>query len=296
MMKLIALLLSLIFLSPSYGATIYHWVDRNGIQNFTDDYDRIPFAYRNEVHLRVIEDTPEKGLLPTPRAMSQKEETKKDVFGLGKEWWRKKVQPWERQLEEASENYEIKDKEYLEESKTLITRKFGSHQLFKSTILGMDRLRVERDRYEARLIEAKEVLKTISKEAEESGADPEWVTGGSELLQPASVKAEGIRMDAYGGDEAWWRGEVLARRERLKEAVEKYEQAYEKYSKSIEELGPWRFGGMSLTQYQMFSCRLDTINSEMAGYEAQIVEASERLKKFLKEAEESKVNPDWVKQ
>ena len=54
-------------------------------------------------------------------------------------------------------------------------------------------------------------------------------------------------------------------------------------------------GGMSLTQYQMFSGRLDAINGEMAGYEAQVAEASKGLKKLLKEAEESKVNPDWVK-
>ena len=43
------------------------------------------------------------------------------------------MQPWEGQLEEASENYQIKDEEYLEESKTLITRRLGSRQQFKST-------------------------------------------------------------------------------------------------------------------------------------------------------------------
>jgi len=296
MVKAISLLAIFLTFSPSFGTTIYQWVDRDGVHNFTDDYERIPFAYRNQVHSRVVEDTPEKESPPTPRATSQKEKMKRDIFGLGEEWWREKVQPWEGQLKEASENYQIKEEEVLEESKTLIIRKFGSHQQFKSTILGMERLREERARYEARLIEAKEALKRVSKDAEESGAEPEWVTGGSKLQQPASLKAEGITTDAYGRDEAWWRGKVLTRREQLKEAVENYEKAYEKYSKSIEELGPWRFGRLSLTQYQMFSCRLDAINSEMTGYEAQVAEASERLKKLLKEAEESKVNPDWVKQ
>jgi tetratricopeptide (TPR) repeat protein len=241
-----------------------------------------------------VDDTPEKEPC-RPKATPQKEETKRDIFG-GEEWWREKVQPWEGQLKVASENYKIKEEKFLEESKTLIIRKFGSHQQFKSTILGMERLRKERARYEARLIEAKEALKRVSKDAEESGAEPEWVTGGSKLQRPASLKAEGITTDAYGRDEAWWRDKIFTRREQLEEAVENYEKAYEKYSKSIEELSPWRFGRLSLTQYQMFSCRLDAINSEMTGYEAQVAEASERLKKLLKEAEESKVNPDWVKQ
>ena len=242
----------------------------------------------------MVEDTPEAEpvVLPvTPKAAPQREETKKDIYGLGEEWWREKVRPWQKQFEEASEDYETKNKELLEESKTLIIRKFGSYQQFKSAIVGIDRVKEERDRYEARLIEAQEMLKKISREAEESGADPDWVTGASEPRQTASL----TMTDAYGRDEPWWREKMFIQRLQLKEAVENYEKAYEKYIRDVEELGPSRFGRLSLTQYQMFSGRLDALNNEMEKYQAQIAEASESLKGLLRDAEESKANPDWVK-
>jgi hypothetical protein len=73
------------------------------------------------------------------------------------------------------------------------------------------------------------------------------------------------------------------------------DKAYEKYSKEVEALGPSRFRRLSLTQYQMISCRLEILNSEMARYQLQITEANEMLRRLLKEAEESRANPEWVK-
>jgi hypothetical protein len=228
-----------------------------------------------------------------PKAAPRKEEVKKDILGLGEEWWRDKVRPWEGQLGEASENYRAANQEFLNESDKLILRKYGSHQQFKSTILRMDRIREERAKYEAKVIEAEVMLQKISREAEESKADPDWLTGASTPGQRAvSYTAE---MDIYGQDEAWWREKVLTQREQLKEAVEKYEKIYEEYSKEAEKLGPSRFGRLSLTQYQMTSGRLDILKDEMAKYRLQISEATEMLKKLVKEAEESKADPDWVK-
>lgn len=294
--KAILLLILLFFFSPSYGATIYQWVDNNGTYNFTDDYQKIPSAYRNQAHLKKMEDVPEMGspaLPSTPKAAPRKEEVKKDILGLGEEWWREKVRLWEGQLGEASENYRAADQEFLNESDKLILRKYGSHQQFKSTILGMGRIREERAKYEAKVIEAEVMLQKISREAEESKADPDWLTGASTPGQRAvSYTAE---MDIYGQDEAWWREKVLTQREQLKEAVEKYEKIYEEYSKEAEKLGPSRFGRLSLTQYQMISGRLDILKGEMAKYRLQISEATEMLKKLVKEAEESKADPEWVK-
>ena len=296
MAKVISLLILLFFFSSSYGATIYQWVDIKGTHNFTDDYEKVPSAYRNQVHLKEMEDIPEIGLpgLPsTSKAAPRKEEVKKDILGLGEEWWREKVHPWEGQLGEASENYRAANEEFLGESDKLILRKFGSHQQFKSTILGMDRIREERARYEAKVIEAEEILEKITREAEELGADPDWLTGASTPGQRASLNT--AEMDIYGQDEAWWRQKVLTQREQLKEAVENYEKVYKEYSKEAEKLGPSRFGRLSLTQYQMTSGRLDILKDEMAKYRFQMSEASEMLKKLLKEAEESKADPDWVK-
>ena len=88
---------------------------------------------------------------------------------------------------------------------------------------------------------------------------------------------------------------MLAQRDQLKEAVENYEKAYKEYSEEAERLGPSRFGRLSLTQYQMTGIRLEGLREEMARRRLQVSEATETLKKLLKEAEESKADPDWVK-
>jgi hypothetical protein len=294
--KTILFLILLSFVSPSYGATIYQWVDNHGTYNFTDDHEKVPSAYRNQVRVKNMEDFPEMGppaVPSTSKAAPRREEVKKDILGLGEEWWREKARPWEGNLEEASENYRATNEQFLNESDNLILRKFGSHQQFKSTILGMERIKEERAIYEAKVIEAEGMLERISREAEESKADPDWLTGAPTPGQRASLyRAD---MDTYGRDEAWWRQKVLTQRDQLKEAVENYEKVYKEYSKEAERLGPSRFGRLSLTQYQMTSLRLDSLRDEIARYRLQVSEATETLKKLLKEAEESKADPDWVK-
>jgi hypothetical protein len=294
--KAILFLILLFFVSPSYGATVYQWVDNNGTYNFTDDHEKIPSAYRNQVRVKKMEDFPEMAppaLPSTPKAAPQKEEFKKDILGLGEEWWREKVRPWEGQLEEASENYQAAKEEFLKESDLLILRKFGSHQQFKSTIIEMNNLKRERAKYEAEVIQAEGMLEKISREAKEFQADPDWLTAASTSGQRGSLYT--AEVDIYGQDEAWWREKVLTQREQLKEAVENYEKVYKEYSKEAERLGPSRFGGLSLTQYQMTSLRLESLNEDMARYRLRISEATETLRKLLKEAEESTADPDWLK-
>jgi hypothetical protein len=76
---------------------------------------------------------------------------------------------------------------------------------------------------------------------------------------------------------------VLTQREQLKESVENYQKVYKEYSKEAEKLGRSRFGGLSLTQYQMTSLRLDVLKDEMAKYRLQINEVTETLKKLLED-------------
>jgi tetratricopeptide (TPR) repeat protein len=271
-------------------------VDNNGTYNFTDDHEKIPFAYRNQVRVKKMEDFPQiavPALPSTPKAAPQREEVKKDILGLGEEWWREKVHPWERQLKEASENYQAANEEFSKESDLLILRKFGSHQQFKSTIIGMNNIKWERAKYEAEVIQAEEMLERISREAEELQADPDWLKGVSMSGQRAFLHT--AEVDIQGEDGAWWREKVLTQRERVKEAVENYEKVYEEYNKIAEKLGPSRFGGLSLTQSQMTAVRLETLKGEMTNYRLEINEATETLKKLLEEAEESKVHPNWLK-
>jgi len=292
MSRAIALFIVLFFFSPSYGATIYQWVDKNGTYNFVDDYEKVPSAYRDQVHLKKLEDVLEVG---PPEAAPQPKEARKDRFGQGEEWWREKVGPWERQLEEASENYQMANQEFLKESDNLILRKYGSHQQFVFGVLGMYRMRWRRAAYEAKVIEAKEMLKKISREAEESKADPQWLQGTSAVGYAGSVETTETDADIYGGDGAWWKEKLFTLREQLRGAVENYEKTYGEYMEIADKLGPSRFGGMSLTQYQMMSNRLDILSSEMARYQVEITEAEEMIKKLVKEAEVSKANPNWVK-
>lgn len=289
-----AILILTLFLFPSYlnGATFYHWVDENGTDNFTDDYQKVPSEYLNQVRVRVMEDIPETQppiLPPTARATPQKEEAKReDALGFQEERQREKELSLERQLKEDSEGYETANKAYLGESDKLIERRYGSHQQYKSTILGMSILREERNRYEAKLTEAKEWLKKISGESDSDG-----LANGS-ALQLDSSNGVRIERDIYGRNRTWWRDKVFAQGEQLKEAVENYEKAYKAYSKEIDTLGSSRFGELSLTQYQMISTRLSVLKGEMERYEAQITEVNEGLRKLVKEAEESKANLDWV--
>ena len=279
-------------------AEVYKWVDDKGTIHFTDDYGNIPSAYREQHKVEIREDIQEEKASSEPRKIipgSKEERAKTDVYRQEEEWWRGRARPWEQQLKEASENYELTNKEFMGESGQLILRKFGSRQQFKSTFIRLDSIKEERSKYEAQIIQAEDMLEKISRAAEESKVDLDRGIGVLTSYQSDSSGTAEIERDIYGSNEAWWRQKLPTVREKLKDAVQNYRKAYEEYSKNIEKLGPYRFGGLSLTQYQLNSCRLEFLDNEMGRYQAQINEANEMLKKLLKEAEESKANPEWVK-
>jgi len=295
---IIALTTGLLMIPFLIHAEVYKWTDDKGTIHFTDDYSNIPSSYRTQLRVEIRRDIQEEGTPLEPQKIifrSKEEQTKTDLYRQEEAWWRGKVSTWEKQLNEASENYELTNKEFLEESSNLVVRKFGSHQQFKSAILRMDRVKEERSKHEAKIIEAEGMLEKISREAEESKADPDWLIAVLTPYQSALSGTVEIERDIYGRDEAWWRQKVFTVREKLKDAVQNYKRSYEEYSKNVEKLGPSRFGGLSLTQYQMNSCRLDILSNEMAEYQTQIAEVKEMLNKLIKEAEESKANPIWLK-
>jgi hypothetical protein len=298
MVKVLLFLLSLVFLSPSYAATIYYWVDKKGVANFTDTYERIPSEYRSQIQIRVMEDashTESPVQASTPKVALQKEEERKDILGQGEEkWLRERAHPWEKQLKEGKENLEAAREEFVAESEKLIIRKFGSHQQFKSTILNLEGIKEVAAKHEAQIAEAKDWLERLSKEAEESKANPEWPRGVSVLQITPSDRPE-TKTDIYGRDEVWWRGQFNSKAEELTQAIQDYERTYEEYIKKVESLGPSRFGRMSLTQYQMMSGRLENLSNEMAEHQARIIEIKNTVKKLTKEAEEFKANLDWLK-
>ena len=156
-------------------------------------------------------------------------------------------------------------------------------------------MKEERTKHEAQIIEAEGMLEKISRVAEHSKADLNWLIGVLTPYRSASSGMVEIEKDILGRDEAWWRQKLLTVREKLEDAVQNYKKSYDEYSKNVEKLGPYRFGRLSLTQYQWNSCRLEILDNEMEKYQAQITEANEMLNELIKEAKGSKANPNWLK-
>lgn len=279
-------------------AEVYKWIDDKGTVHFTDDYGNIPSFYLEQLKVEIRKDIEEGKTSSEPRKIisgSKEERAKTDPYRQDEEWWRGRARPWEQQLKEASENYELTNKEFIGESSELILRKFGSHQQFKSTIIRVDSIKEERSKHEAQIIEAEGMLEKISRAAEQSKVDLHWLIGVLTPYRPASSDTVEIEKDILGRDEAWWRQKLLTVKEKLEDAVQNYKKSYDEYSKNVEKLGPYRFGGMSLTQYQLNSCRLEVLDNEMGKYQAQITEAKDMLNRVIKEAKESKANPNWLK-
>jgi hypothetical protein len=199
-MKTLTLIVSLLFLliSPAHAADVYKWVDKNGVVNFTDDYNKIPSAYRDRVEVEIREEiktpgtpgSPTPGITgtPIPRAPGpprgasspqpppQKgEEITTDINGHGEAWWRERVKPWRERLKEATEKYEVANKIFLEKSQELSRRQQGTRTEFRGKLKELDKLDEERKRHRAEVAEAEEMLKKFSREAEEAKADPDWL-------------------------------------------------------------------------------------------------------------------------
>jgi len=298
MVKVIVLLLSLVFLPPSYGATIYHWVDKNGVANFTDDYEKLPSEYRNQTHIKVMEDSTvmeSPNPASIPEVSPPREDVRKDILPQRVEWRGGRGRAWETQLREATENQKAAGEDYVGESEKLVIRKYGSHQQFKSTILNLERIKEEENKYEAQIAEAKEMLERFSREAGESTSSPDQQAGVHTFQLTVTNRPE-AKTDIYGRDESWWRGQMFAKRGELEEAVQDYERVHDEYMKKVESLNPSRFAGLSLTQYQMMASGLEVLNDNMAKYQARMTEINESIKKLTKEAEESNANPEWLRQ
>jgi len=164
-------------------AEVYKWIDDKGTVHFTDNYSNIPSSYREELKVEIRKDIQEEKIpLPTqeitPR--SKEEETRKDIYGQDETFWREKVRPWKEQLGEATANFKNAHEKYMEKLGELSQRRGGRwtrgwRDWIRLTIIRLDRLRIDRAKYEAQIAEANEMLRKLSKEAEESKANPDWL-------------------------------------------------------------------------------------------------------------------------
>ena len=177
MKPLVIFLILLVFIWPAHGFafTAYKWMDEKGVVNFSDDLGRVPSQYQDRVKEEVVDDKANREMNSPPQPMLTKEEGRTtDIYGLSGGYWKERVRPWKDQLKEATENYEKMQKKFLESAEELSQRRYGSRTQYKMNIIELDRLNKERMGYQAQIVEAKEMLARISREAGESGADPEW--------------------------------------------------------------------------------------------------------------------------
>jgi hypothetical protein len=180
MKKFFILLILLIFTVPGYGATIYKWVDKDGVVNFTDDLSKVPPSYQDQVKVETRKDVPEESAPLSPQTITpsdKDDEMITDSYGRGEAWWRDKVRPWKEKLKEATEKYEEAQKNFTRKSEELSqTNFFGrSRSQTKGDVMELNRLNEEKKKYEAQMAEANEMLGKLKKEAEETKADPAWL-------------------------------------------------------------------------------------------------------------------------
>src|SRR4030042_2556953 len=175
MKKLLIPLILFIFSAAVFAGHVYKWGDKEGGVHFTDDPSKVPPSYRNRVETEERKDVKEEVTPRPPQAATRQdepEEIKKDIYGRDETWWREKVRPWKEQLKEATENLEKAQKKFADKTvemgrKGLVSR--ARHQT------EADKYDEEKKKYEAQIAEANEMLEKLSKEAEESKADPAWL-------------------------------------------------------------------------------------------------------------------------
>ena len=175
MRKLSILLILLIFAAPVFAATIYKWVDKDGVVNFTDDISKVPPSYRNRVETEERKDVKEEVTPRSPQTATREDkprEIEKDVYGRDETWWREKVRPWKEQLKEATENLEKAQKKFADKTVEMGRKGLVSRARHQTEANKYDE---EKNKYEAQIAEANEMLEKLSKEAEESKADPAWL-------------------------------------------------------------------------------------------------------------------------
>jgi hypothetical protein len=180
MAKFMVFLLLCVLVTPVSAATIYKWEDERGVVNFTDDFDNVPSAYRDQVEVKeylteggsplTTAEKPSPSAAPAP-----KEELRADIYGRDETWWRGRVRPWNELLKEATENHERVQKKFLAKAEELSTGTYWSRSQYQIVAVELDRLKTEMGKYETQMMEAKEQLDRLKKEAEESKADPNWL-------------------------------------------------------------------------------------------------------------------------
>ncbi len=169
-------------------AEVYKWIDGKGTIHFTDDYSNIPSSYRKQLKVEIRRDIqgqeppplePQK-IIPRSKeeaktaSVQETQEEKRDARGMSEDYWRDRVRPWKKQLEETTEGYEYINRK-IDGALEAMRGRFLSKTQYNFGRIEVENLMKERGTYEAKKKEANEMLAKIAKEAEEAKADPAWL-------------------------------------------------------------------------------------------------------------------------
>ncbi len=264
MKKLLTVLILLVFAVPAYSATVYKWVDEKGVFNFTDDFRNVPSVFRNRVQKEYLEEAP-------PTRTKEEANSNIDNRNYG-----------EKQLDEATANYEKAREELLQEGERLVIHRYGGKTQYQMFTEALPSITERFETYKKQMIEAKAML-------------DEFREGTQGTENADGKRAFSAKTDIYGRDETWWKEKARPWKEQLKDATKNYEGAFDGFAQQLERLGPFRWGGLSLTQYQMISSRLTLLSGQMERYQTQISEAKGMLARLSEEAKETKADPAWLK-
>ena len=174
MMKRILLILLFLSAAELSFAEAYKWVDEKGVFHFTDDIMQIPEKYRLTVEKIGLPQEKVETKVEGKSSPKGKEDSFKDRFGRGEEFWRAHAENWRKKFrtsQERLDNLRIKYNELTEkfnDSKSSIERA----NLRKER----DQIKNEIDQCKNQIEEAKDMLeKKIPEEAELAKAKPEWI-------------------------------------------------------------------------------------------------------------------------
>ena len=266
MKRLSILLILFVFTVPAYSSTVYKWVDEKGVVNFTDEYRNVSPAFRNRVETEeYLEREP-----PSTTSIKKEIKTNSHIRDY-----------WKRQLDEATSNYEKVREGLLREGERLVTHRLGSKTQYQMFTEALPSIGERLETYKEQMIEAKAMLDEFKEETQ--GAEN---IDGKRDVSP--------KTDIYGRDETWWKDKVRPWKEQLEEGKQGYEEASDAFVGQLGRLGPFRWGGLSLTQYQMISSRLTALSGRMTQYQTEISEAQDMLARLSEEAKEAKADPTWI--
>jgi hypothetical protein len=172
---LISIFVLWVLVSTGYGGTVYKWMDKDGVVNFTDDGSRIPSEYRSQVQKLEFGESQEVETPAFPPVPTYEDEgARADIYGKGDDYWRAKVQPWKKQLQEATENIETIARKINERAKEEAGKNLSRTQL-NMDLAYRNQLLEEISKCQAQVRKANETLNEIKQEAKEAKARPEWL-------------------------------------------------------------------------------------------------------------------------